>query len=115
MKTLFCSQNLKLDQDLSIEKAGFRPNLSTVEHTVIVKQLIRKSKNYKDPLCLMSIDFRNTFDSLLIIVIIWILFMKSADKHKVKIILKIYEKAKAIFEFDGVFEEIKIRALNSGT
>ena len=52
-----------LEENQTKERAGFRSELSTIDHIHTVNQLRGKCKVYNLPLCLTFIDFKKAFDS----------------------------------------------------
>jgi hypothetical protein len=54
----------RFDAFQSPEQAGFRKGYSTVSHIHTVQQVIHKSKEYNQPLCLAFVDCKKAFDSI---------------------------------------------------
>ncbi|CAG9116776.1 unnamed protein product [Plutella xylostella] len=46
------------------EQAGFRKGFSTIDHIHTVRQIIQKTEEYNQPLCLAFVDYEKAFDSI---------------------------------------------------
>ena len=54
----------RLDDYQPPEQAGFRGGFSTVDHIHTVRQVIQKTGEYNQPLCLAFVDYEKAFDSI---------------------------------------------------
>ncbi|KAL0852521.1 hypothetical protein ABMA27_017001 [Loxostege sticticalis] len=46
------------------EQAGFRKGFSTIDHIHTLRQIIQKTEEYNQPLCLAFVDYEKAFDSI---------------------------------------------------
>lgn len=54
----------RLDEYQPPEQAGFRKGYSTVDHIHTVRQIIQKTEEYNQPLCMAFVDYEKAFDSI---------------------------------------------------
>ncbi|KAJ0182129.1 hypothetical protein K1T71_002851 [Dendrolimus kikuchii] len=54
----------RLDEFQPPEQAGFRKGYSTVDHIHTVRQIIQKTEEYNQPLCMAFVDYEKAFDSI---------------------------------------------------
>ncbi|XP_047533375.1 uncharacterized protein LOC125068313 [Vanessa atalanta] len=54
----------RLDEFQPPEQAGFRSGYSTVDHIHIVRQIVQKTEEYNQPLCMAFVDYEKAFDSI---------------------------------------------------
>ncbi|CAH2083561.1 unnamed protein product [Euphydryas editha] len=54
----------RLDDFQPPEQAGFRKGYSTVDHIHTVRQIIQKTEEYNQPLCMAFVDYEKAFDSI---------------------------------------------------
>nr|XP_032514272.1 uncharacterized protein LOC116767872 [Danaus plexippus plexippus] len=54
----------KLDEFQPPEQAGFRKGFITVDHVHTVRQIVQKTEEYNQPLCLAFVDYEKAFDSI---------------------------------------------------
>ncbi|CAG9133443.1 unnamed protein product [Plutella xylostella] len=54
----------KLDEFQPPEQAGFRKGFSTIDHIHTVRQIIQKTEEYNQPLCLAFVVYEKAFDSI---------------------------------------------------
>ncbi|MBF2463452.1 reverse transcriptase family protein [Listeria welshimeri] len=55
---------IKLDEYQPPEQAGFRKGYSTIDHIHTVRQIIQKTEEYNQPLCMAFVDYEKAFDSI---------------------------------------------------
>ncbi|CAB3248796.1 unnamed protein product [Arctia plantaginis] len=54
----------RLDEFQPPEQAGFRSGYGTIDHIHTVRQIIQKTEEYNQPLCLAFVDYEKAFDSI---------------------------------------------------
>lgn len=54
----------RLDEAQPAEQAGFRRGYGTIDHIHTVRQVIQKTKEYNQPLCMAFVDYEKAFDSV---------------------------------------------------
>ena len=54
----------KFDDFQPVEQAGFRKGFSTVDHIHTLRQIIQKTEEYNQPLCLAYVDYEKAFDTI---------------------------------------------------
>ena len=84
-----------LDFNQPREQAGFRSTFSTTDHLHTLNQIIEKTSEYRQPLCLAFIDYEKAFDSIEIQAVITALQHQGVHPKYIKIIDTIYSKGTA--------------------
>jgi hypothetical protein len=54
----------RLDEFQPPEQPGFRSGYGTIDYVHTVRQIIQKTEEYNQPLCLASVDYEKAFDSV---------------------------------------------------
>lgn len=53
-----------LDSQQPPEQAGFRKGFSTLDHILVLNELVRRAQDYSFPVYLLFIDYEKAFDSV---------------------------------------------------
>jgi hypothetical protein len=89
-----------LDENQSTEQAGFRKTYSTIDHIHTVTQLIEKTNEYQQPLCIGFIDFEKAFDSVKHDCVFNALNKQGVEAQYIQILRKLYTEAKAVIRIE---------------
>ncbi|RVE40575.1 hypothetical protein evm_014776 [Chilo suppressalis] len=83
----------RLDDCQPPEQAGFRSGYGTIDHTHAVRQIIQKTEEYNQPLCLAFVDYEKAFDSIEIWSVLESLQRCQVDWRYIQVIRCLYEAA----------------------
>ncbi|RVE40475.1 hypothetical protein evm_014875 [Chilo suppressalis] len=75
------------------EQAGFRSGYGTIDHIHTVRQIIQKTEEYNQPLCLAFVDYEKAFDSIEIWSVLESLQRCQVDWRYIQVIRCLYEAA----------------------
>ncbi|RVE54716.1 hypothetical protein evm_000483 [Chilo suppressalis] len=75
------------------EQAGFRSGYGTIDHIHTVRQIIQKTEEYNQPLCLAFVDYEKAFDSIEIWSVQESLQRCQVDWRYIQVIRCLYEAA----------------------
>lgn len=83
----------RLDEYQPPEQAGFRSGYGTIDHIHTVRQIIQKTEEYNQPLCLAFVDYEKAFDSIEIWSVLESLQRCQVDWRYVRVLKCLYKAA----------------------
>lgn len=83
----------RLDEFQPPEQAGFRSGYGTIDHIHTVRQIIQKTEEYNQPLCLAFVDYEKAFDSVEIWSVLESLQRCQVDWRYIQVMRCLYEAA----------------------
>ena len=95
LKIIANRMKAKLDSEISIEQAGFRPGRGTRDQIFNLKMLIEKYREFNRPLYMTFIDYRKAFDSVNHNRLWKIMYDMGFSTHLIRLIKNLYETQKA--------------------
>ena len=98
-----------LDSSQPREQAGFRKGFNTMDHIQVVREVIERCNEYKQPLCIAFIDFEKAFDSVSITSVLDALKNQGIEQSYIELIRNIYAKATSIIRLHKDSEKINIK------
>jgi len=99
----------QLDWNQTGEQAGFRRSYKTTDHIHTLNQLLEKAKEYKLEVHLVFIDFRKAFDTIKQGKIWEALLKQAVDNKVIRILRKMYNRAKAYVKLENKGAEFRVR------
>ena len=75
------------------EQAGFRRGFSTIDHIFTLRQVIQKTEEYNQPLCLAFVDYEKAFDSIETWAVLQSLQRCHIDHRYIEVLKCLYENA----------------------
>lgn len=75
------------------EQAGFRKGFSTIDHIHTLRQVIQKTEEYNQPLCLAFVDYEKAFDSIETWAVLQSLQRCQIDYRYIEVLKCLYENA----------------------
>jgi hypothetical protein len=94
-KIILCRIDSYLDENQSLDQAGFRKGFSTTDHLLVVNQLVEKFEEFQKNLHIAFIDYSKAFDSVEVCHLLKALKNQNVPEKYVRIIKNIYETSKA--------------------
>ena len=83
----------RLDEFQPPEQAGFRKGFSTVDHIHTVRQIVQKTEEYNQPLCMAFVDYEKAFDSIEIWAVLASLQRCRIDWRYIEVLRCLYDAA----------------------
>ncbi|CAB3240548.1 unnamed protein product [Arctia plantaginis] len=83
----------RLDEFQPPEQAGFRSGYGTIDHIHTVRQIIQKTEEYNQPLCLAFVDYEKALDSIEIWSVLESLQRCQVDWRYIQVMKCLYEAA----------------------
>jgi len=106
-RILLKRMRMRLNEECSVEQAGFRSGFSTIDHIHSLRQLIQKHNEFNLPLYLIFIDFEKAFDSVEHNAILHALKSQGIQHHLIEIIEEINKNTKTAIKLFS--EDIEVR------
>jgi hypothetical protein len=75
------------------EQVGFRKGFSTIDHIHTLRQVIQKTEEYNQPLCLAFVDYEKAFDSVGTWAVLESLQRYHIDYRYIQVLQSLYENA----------------------
>lgn len=75
------------------EQAGFRKGFSTIDHIHTLRQVIQKTEEYNQPLCLAFVDYEKAFDSIETWAVLQSLQRCQVDYRYIEVLRYLYQNA----------------------
>ena len=91
----------KLDEEINIVQAGFRPNRGTRDHIFNIRNIIEKCREYNKDLYACFIDYSKAFDCVEHRKMWNIMLEMGFSRHLVRLIESLYENQEAAVRVDG--------------
>ena len=91
----------KLDEEINIVQAGFRPNRGTRDHIFNIRNIIEKCREYNKDLYAYFIDYSKAFDCVEHRKMWSIMIEMGFSRHLVRLIESLYENQEAAVRVDG--------------
>ena len=91
----------KLDEEINIVQAGFRPNRGTRDHIFNLRNIIEKCREYNKDLYACFIDYSKAFDCVEHRKMWNIMLEMGFSRHLVRLIESLYEGQEAAVRVDG--------------
>ena len=91
----------KLDDEINIVQAGFRPNRGTRDHIFNLRNILEKCREYNKDLYACFIDYSKAFDCVVHKKMWQIMIDMGFSRHLVKLIESLYESQEAAVRVDG--------------
>ena len=91
----------KLDEEINIVQAGFRPNRGTRDHIFNLRNILEKCREYNKDLYACFIDYSKAFDCVVHKRMWQIMIDMGFSRHLVKLIESLYESQEAAVRVDG--------------
>ena len=91
----------RLDEFQPPEQAGFRGGYGTIDHIHTVRQIIQKSEEYNQPLCLAFVDYEKAFDSVETWAVLESLQRCQVDYRYIEVLRCLYEAATMSVQVQG--------------
>ncbi len=98
-----------LDQNQSVEQAGFRKGYSTTDHLHTVNQVIEKCNEYGKPLCIGFVDLEKAFDMVEHEAVFKTLERQGVEAEYTNILKAIYKESKATVRMDGESKPFRVQ------
>jgi hypothetical protein len=83
----------RLDEFQPPKLAGFRSGYSTIDHIHTVRQIIQKTNEYSQPMCLALVDYEKAFDSVEIWSVLESLQRCQVDWRYIQVMKCLYKSA----------------------
>ena len=97
-----------LDENQSVEQAGFRKGFSTTDHLHTINQVIEKCNEYGKPLCIGFIDFEKAFDTVEHEAVFKALERQGVEPVYTTILKEIYKESKAVIRMEKESQPFKV-------
>jgi Reverse transcriptase (RNA-dependent DNA polymerase) len=98
-----------LDENQTVEQAGFRQGFSTMDHLQAINQLIEKTSEFQMPLYLTFVDYEKAFDNLEHVFLWKSLKDQGIEDKYINILKHIYGNATASIKLDKESEKFEIQ------
>ena len=95
----------KLDEEINIVQAGFRPNRGTRDHIFNLRNILEKCREYNKDLYACFIDYSKAFDCVVHKTMWKIMLEMGFSRHLVRLIESLYVDQEAAVRVDGEMSE----------
>ena len=95
----------KIDEEINIVQAGFRPNRGTRDHIFNLRNIIEKCREYNKDLYACFIDYSKAFDCVEHQMMWKIMIEMGFPRHLVRLIESLYESQEAAVRIEGETSE----------
>merc|ERR1711963_998821 len=95
----------KIDEEINIVQAGFRPNRGTRDHIFNLRNIIEKCREYNKNLYACFIDYSKAFDCVEHQMMWKIMIEMGFPRHLVRLIESLYDSQEAAVRVDGETSE----------
>ncbi|XP_073986750.1 uncharacterized protein [Rhodnius prolixus] len=97
-----------LNENQSIEQAGFRSGFSTIDHLQAINQILEKAREYRITIYMALIDFQKAFDSVRHSYIYEALYKQGVHCKYIRILRYVYSHAKIQVRMDRTGSEFEM-------